>query len=521
MGEQRRQAGLVEVVAAGQNEVPVGHVEQRREGIEPQARVGARRGHEGGVEHHEDQQQQQGGQQAPGPPGPELPERDGVPALPLRDQQRGDEEAREDEERVHPEEARRQPRDAPVVGHHPEDGEGTHAVERRDVGEIRLLARRVGVRRRRCRRGRELGRRRQSVDGSGRRRRADHGDIVAAAAAEGLPGRPYAKLFAMRRALPWVTVGLLVVGVGVGAGLGIAGQTPAPPALTATSADCGHRGRHAPGRDGPVQLFGQQRQPEPTTAPIRPGQRRNRLRGRHHVHRRAGPEHRLLRDECHHHEGGVAGHRDGPGVDRSHRVHPVQTGDPPGSGRPVDEGGHLAQGLVRPSGGAGADRPSRRVGARRVGARASRRGRRLRHGARHGGDPVPARRATVRDIAALRTASPNRWRPSSSGSTVRIDWCRPGCRPPRTSRRRRIWGTWPRDKVFSPAASPPSAPSTSAISAPVPPSPHPGCSTPMARRVRIRHDLPGALPLSGPQRRREVPRLTVENPGVEESGEGR
>jgi hypothetical protein len=38
----------------------------------------------------------------------------------------------------------------------------------------------------------------------------------------------------MRRALPWLTVGLLVLGLGAGTGLGIAGQTPAPGSLTAT-----------------------------------------------------------------------------------------------------------------------------------------------------------------------------------------------------------------------------------------------------------------------------------------------
>jgi hypothetical protein len=38
----------------------------------------------------------------------------------------------------------------------------------------------------------------------------------------------------MRRTLPWVTVGLLVMGVGAGVGLGIAGQTPTPAPLTAT-----------------------------------------------------------------------------------------------------------------------------------------------------------------------------------------------------------------------------------------------------------------------------------------------
>ena len=40
----------------------------------------------------------------------------------------------------------------------------------------------------------------------------------------------------MRRgALPWLTVGLLVLGVGAGVGLGIAGQTPTPAPLTGTA----------------------------------------------------------------------------------------------------------------------------------------------------------------------------------------------------------------------------------------------------------------------------------------------
>jgi len=38
----------------------------------------------------------------------------------------------------------------------------------------------------------------------------------------------------MRRALPWVTLGLLTLGVGAGAGLGIAGQNSTPAHLTAT-----------------------------------------------------------------------------------------------------------------------------------------------------------------------------------------------------------------------------------------------------------------------------------------------
>jgi hypothetical protein len=59
-------------------------------------------------------------------------------------------------------------------------------------------------------------------------------DIVAAATGAGWPGVLYVKLSGMRRALPWLTVGLLVLGLGAGTGLGIAGQTATPSALTAT-----------------------------------------------------------------------------------------------------------------------------------------------------------------------------------------------------------------------------------------------------------------------------------------------
>ncbi len=61
-----------EVVRAAHDEVPVGHVEQRRQRIEPQGGELARGGEEVGVGGHADEQQQEGGQQAPGPPGPEL-----------------------------------------------------------------------------------------------------------------------------------------------------------------------------------------------------------------------------------------------------------------------------------------------------------------------------------------------------------------------------------------------------------------------------------------------------------------
>jgi hypothetical protein len=49
----------------------------------------------------------------------------------------------------------------------------------------------------------------------------------------GLSGRPLSS-FDMRRSLPWVTIGLLVLGVGAGAGLGVAGQSSGPRSLSAT-----------------------------------------------------------------------------------------------------------------------------------------------------------------------------------------------------------------------------------------------------------------------------------------------
>jgi hypothetical protein len=60
------------------------------------------------------------------------------------------------------------------------------------------------------------------------------GDIVAAATGDGWPGHPVCQASGMRRALPWVTVGLLVLGVGAGAGLGVARRTSKPSVLTAT-----------------------------------------------------------------------------------------------------------------------------------------------------------------------------------------------------------------------------------------------------------------------------------------------
>jgi hypothetical protein len=62
---------------------------------------------------------QQRRQQSAGTAQPEVGEPDPAALLPLGQQQRGDEEAGEDEERVHPEEAARQPGDAAVEEQYP------------------------------------------------------------------------------------------------------------------------------------------------------------------------------------------------------------------------------------------------------------------------------------------------------------------------------------------------------------------------------------------------------------------
>ncbi len=133
--EGRGLGRLGEVVRPGQDEVPVGHVEQRRQGVETKPGELARRRQEPGVEGHPDQQDEEGRQQAAGPAGPEAAQGDAEGPPPLPHQQRRDEEPREDEEDVHPEEAAGEDGQAAVVAHHPEDGDRTQALEPGDEAE--------------------------------------------------------------------------------------------------------------------------------------------------------------------------------------------------------------------------------------------------------------------------------------------------------------------------------------------------------------------------------------------------
>ena len=145
VGQRGRQPGLVEVARPDQDEVPVGHVEQGRQRVEPEVRVRPAGHDERGIAGDEEQHEQQRRQQAAGPAGPERAEPDRPEPVPLVDEERRDQEAGQDEERVDAEVAADEPRDPAVEGHDAEDGERPHPVERRDVREVRLFVRRVRI----------------------------------------------------------------------------------------------------------------------------------------------------------------------------------------------------------------------------------------------------------------------------------------------------------------------------------------------------------------------------------------
>ncbi len=134
-------AELGEVRLVGEDELPVGHVEEGGQGVAPQGRQvdgGAGGGSaQPAVEHHEeadgDEQDDQRGQEAPGPASPEGPQPDPVGSQPFLQEQRRDEEARQDEEDVHAEEAARGPSEAEVVRDHTPHGQRPQTVERREV----------------------------------------------------------------------------------------------------------------------------------------------------------------------------------------------------------------------------------------------------------------------------------------------------------------------------------------------------------------------------------------------------
>ncbi len=104
-----------------------------------------------------------------------LPEPDASGALQLPAQQRGDQEAGEDEEHVHPEEAAPRPRDAGVIEQHRHHGKGADAVEGREPQQpagLPTAPQPSGPRSGRCARGVRchVGRRRSAHVSPARRR---------------------------------------------------------------------------------------------------------------------------------------------------------------------------------------------------------------------------------------------------------------------------------------------------------------------------------------------------------------
>jgi len=116
---------------------PVGHVGQRREGVDAQRRGPfGRRGHVA-VDGHADKEQEQRGEEPPGPAQVEGAEGEVAGADDLAQQQGGDEVAAEHEEDVDPEQPTGRPGDAPVVEHDGQHGHRAQAVEARQVPEAR------------------------------------------------------------------------------------------------------------------------------------------------------------------------------------------------------------------------------------------------------------------------------------------------------------------------------------------------------------------------------------------------
>ena len=137
-GVQERGDGsrLLEVALIGQHEMPVGHIGQRGEGVPPEAGQRVRLGEPGGIQRHQGDQHQEAGQQTPGPPGVERAEPERAGRRPLLEQQGRDEETREDEEDVHPQEPAAGARHPEVEEQDDGHGQGPDPVETRDIATL-------------------------------------------------------------------------------------------------------------------------------------------------------------------------------------------------------------------------------------------------------------------------------------------------------------------------------------------------------------------------------------------------
>ncbi len=145
VGQRRGERALVEVVRADRDEVPVGVVEERGERVASQVGYVPAGTTKAAKRATPSSMTNRAGRSRRAASGPEAPEADRPRSLPLGDQQRGDEEAREGEERVEGVETPRRQEDPAVVPHDDDDRHAPDAVECGDVGDVRSLAGRVGI----------------------------------------------------------------------------------------------------------------------------------------------------------------------------------------------------------------------------------------------------------------------------------------------------------------------------------------------------------------------------------------
>ena len=130
--------GLGEQVGVGvarEHESPVGHVRQRGQYVAAQGTQLVGVGYERAEEHDAPERQHGRREQAAEPSGPEGAQTDATRGRRLCQQQGGDEEARQREERAHPQEPAPRPAEAGVKGEHGPDGHATKAVERGFVAQ--------------------------------------------------------------------------------------------------------------------------------------------------------------------------------------------------------------------------------------------------------------------------------------------------------------------------------------------------------------------------------------------------
>ena len=133
MAQRRDGRHDVEVGLAAGDEVPVRSVEQGREAVAAEVPELVRPQRDRGPDGHRAEDEEQRGEEAAGSARPERPEVDAPRAGEFDEQQRRDQVARQDEERVDTEEAAPRPAVPEVVGDHGQDGYRPEPVEGRLV----------------------------------------------------------------------------------------------------------------------------------------------------------------------------------------------------------------------------------------------------------------------------------------------------------------------------------------------------------------------------------------------------